>query len=48
MAKPVYVMLLEIQAPSAAEMDNLRSDLDQLRKDLQVEISLQDIEAIPL
>jgi glycine cleavage system transcriptional repressor len=47
-AKPVYVMLLEIQVPSSADMDDVRTDLDQLRQDLKVEISLQDIEAIPL
>jgi glycine cleavage system transcriptional repressor len=47
-AKPVYVMLLEIQVPSSADMDDLRAELDQLRQDLKVEISLQDIEAIPL
>ncbi len=46
--KPTYVMLLEIQVPSSADMDDLRSELDQLRQDLKVEISLQDIEAIPL
>ncbi len=47
-AKPVYVMLLEVQVPSAADIDDLRSELDQLRQDLKVEISLQDIEAVAL
>lgn len=47
-AKPVYVMLLEVQAPTSADMDDLRAALDQLRQDLKVEITLQDIEAIPL
>ena len=47
-ARPVYVMLLEIQAPSSADIDDLRTELDQLRQDLKVEISFQDIEAIPL
>jgi glycine cleavage system transcriptional repressor len=46
--KPVYVMLLEVQVPSSTDMDDLRAELDQLRQDLKVEISLQDIEAIPL
>ncbi len=46
--KPVYVMLLEIQVPSSLDMDDLRTELDQLHQDLKVEISLQDIEAIPL
>jgi glycine cleavage system transcriptional repressor len=46
--KPVYVMLLEIQVPPSLDMDALRTDLDQLHQDLKVEISLQDIEAIPL
>jgi glycine cleavage system transcriptional repressor len=46
--KPLYVMLLEIQASSSTDMDDLRTALDQLRQDLKVDISLQDIEAIPL
>jgi len=46
--KPVYVMLLELQVPLTLDMDDLRSDLDQLRQDLKVEITLQDIEAIAL
>ena len=46
--KPVYVMLLELQAPATLDMDDLRSELDQLRQDLKVEISLQDIEAVAL
>jgi len=45
---PIYVMLLEVQVPASLDMDDLRSELDDLRRDLQVEISLQDIEAIPL
>jgi glycine cleavage system transcriptional repressor len=47
-ASPIYVMLLEVQVPASLDMDDLRSELDDLRRDLQVEISLQDIEAIPL
>jgi glycine cleavage system transcriptional repressor len=47
-AKPAYVMLLEIQVPTSVDMDDVRSDLDQLRQDLKVEISLQDIEAVAL
>ena len=46
--KPVYVMLLEVQVPAALDLDDLRTDLDTLRQDLKVEISLQDIEAVPL
>jgi glycine cleavage system transcriptional repressor len=46
--KPVYMMLLEVQVPASLDMDDLRSALDQLRQDLQVEISLQDIEAVSL
>jgi glycine cleavage system transcriptional repressor len=46
--KPAYVMLLEIQVPSSTDMEDVRTELDQLRQDLKVEISLQDIEAIPL
>jgi glycine cleavage system transcriptional repressor len=47
-AKPVYVMLLEIQIPASLDMDLVRTELDRLRQDLKVEISLQDIEAVPL
>ena len=47
-SKPGYVMLLEIQVPSAADMDDLRTALDDLRRDLKVEITLQDIEAVAL
>jgi glycine cleavage system transcriptional repressor len=46
--KPVYMMLLEIQIPASLDMEDIRSALDQLRQDLQVEISLQDIEAVSL
>jgi glycine cleavage system transcriptional repressor len=46
--KPVYMMLLEVQGQATLDMDDLRSALDKLRQDLQVEISLQDIEAVPL
>jgi glycine cleavage system transcriptional repressor len=46
--KPVYVMLLEVQFPDSLDMDELRTELDRLRQDLKVEISMQDIEAIPL
>src|SRR4029077_1955884 len=41
-AKPVYVMLLEVQVPDSADVDDLRTELDQLRQDLKVEITLQD------
>jgi glycine cleavage system transcriptional repressor len=47
-AKPVYVMLVEIQVPANLDMDDLRTDLDQLHQDLQVEMTLQDIEAVAL
>lgn len=46
--KPVYVMLLEIQTPASLDLDDLRSALDQLRRELEVEITLQDIEAVAL
>ena len=46
--KPIYVMLLELQVPASLDMDDLRTQLDQLRQDLKVEISLQDIEAVSL
>ena len=47
-AKPVYVMLLEVQVPSSSDAEELGAELDQLRQDLKVEISLQDIEAVAL
>ena len=47
-AKPVYVMLLEIQMPTSADIDDLRAALDDLRQTLKVEISFQDIEAVAL
>ena len=47
-AKPVYVMLLELQGPPTLDMDGLRTALDELRQELNVEISLQDIEAVAL
>jgi len=46
--RPVYVMLLEIQVPASANMDDLRAELDDLRQELKVEISLQDMEAVAL
>lgn len=45
---PVYVMLLEIQAAASLDLDDLRAKLDDLRQELSVEITLQDIEAVPL
>lgn len=47
-ASQLYVMLLEIQVPSDLDVDDLRTDLDQLRQDLKVDITLQDIEAVAL
>ena len=46
--KPVYIMFLEVQVPSTTDTDDLRAALDQLTRDLKVEISLQDIESIAL
>ncbi len=46
--KSVYVMLLEVQVPDNADLDGLRNDLDDLRQELKVDISFQDIETIPL
>ena len=46
--KPLYIMLLEIQVSDTVDLDGLRSDLDQLRQDLGVEVSFQDIEAVAL
>jgi glycine cleavage system transcriptional repressor len=45
---PVYVMLLEIQIRDKTDMDDIRSELDTLRQKLDVEISLQDLDAVPL
>lgn len=45
---PLYVMLLELQVPPGLDMDEVRADLDQLRQDLKVEITLQDLEPVSL
>lgn len=45
---PLYVMLLEIQIPKGLDMDALRTDLDNLRQALKIEITLQDIEPVAL
>jgi len=46
--KAIYILLLEIQVPPKADMDSLRSELDQMRQALGVEITLQDIEPVAL
>jgi glycine cleavage system transcriptional repressor len=46
--KPIYVMLLEVQVPPTLDIDNLRDALDRLRQSLDVEISFQDIDVVPL
>ena len=47
-AKPVYVMLLEVTAPPALDVDEFREELDRLRQTLGVDITLQDIEPVAL
>lgn len=47
-AKPLYVMLLEVQTPPHLDLDALRGSLDDLRKSLRVEITLQDIDPVAL
>jgi glycine cleavage system transcriptional repressor len=44
----VYVMLLEIQVPDGFDMDPVRGELDALRQELDVEITLQDLDAVAL
>lgn len=44
--KPLYILLLEVAAPSSLDLDDLREELDRLRGSLGVEISLQDIEPV--
>ena len=46
--KPLYVMLLEVAAPPALDLDDLRAELDRLRQALGVEITLQDIDPVAL
>ncbi len=46
--KPLYVMLLEVAVPDSMDLDDFREELDRLRADLKVEITLQDIEAVAL
>lgn len=43
-AGPVYIMVLEVEAPAQLEESRLRSDLQQLGKELQVDLSLQRVE----
>jgi len=43
-AGPVYIMVLEVEAPAQLEETQLRSDLQQLGKELQVDLSLQRVE----
>ena len=45
---PLYVMLLEIRLSKKQNLDDLRSELDRLRQELKVDITLQDIEAVAL
>lgn len=44
----LYLLLLEIQAPDPSNLDDLRGALDEIRQSLNVEITLQDIEAVAL
>lgn len=46
--KPLYIMLLEVSVPESVDLDAFRGELDDLRQKLNVEISLQDIEAVAL
>ena len=41
---PVYVMLLELDAPDPAAAEALQGDLDRLRTELGVEIGLEALE----
>lgn len=47
-SKPLYIMMLEVMIPDRVDMDDFRNELDSLRQRLNVEISLQDIEAVAL
>jgi glycine cleavage system transcriptional repressor len=42
---PVYVMLLELEAPSEAAAEALRPELEALSRNLQVEISLDELDS---
>jgi len=46
--KPVYILLVELQAPPKSDMDGLREELDQIRQSLGIEITLQDIDPVAL
>lgn len=41
---PVYVMLLEVDAPSATAVESLQSELERLRQELGVEIGFEPLE----
>lgn len=47
-AKPVYLMMLEVAAPASTDVEELGVELDRLRRELGVEITLQDIEPVGL
>jgi glycine cleavage system transcriptional repressor len=46
--KPIYVMLLEVQAPQNLRLNDLREELNRLGRELGIEISLQDMEPVEL
>jgi glycine cleavage system transcriptional repressor len=46
--RPVYVMILEADIPEAVDLKELERDLERIRKDLSVSISLRPIESVEL
>lgn len=46
--EPLYIMLLEVHIPSTAVAEALHADLDRLHQELGVEITLQELDAVPL
>lgn len=41
---PIYIMVLEIEAPAGIEEDQLRQELEELKGELKVDLSLQKVE----
>jgi glycine cleavage system transcriptional repressor len=44
-ARPVYSLIMEIEVPDAAAAARFRSDLERLKGEMQVEITLQPVDA---
>lgn len=46
--RPIYVMLLEVDIPDSVDMEEFRGVLEEVKKDLSVNITLKPIETMEL